>query len=170
MRNLPLTKDFEKLLRLRGAGVWNVKGKGQYLKSTSELDPPIVKIPCSKYKKKALKDAMLCAKVYKRLIDVGMYHPETKVLIYKDDRENLSLMILMPELREHRGEIKDRLEIEKVRSIERKLGLETKLDVDVYIGSNWGYDKKTGEMYAHDLHIAKDYKAILNLAQQMGIK
>lgn len=172
MGNLPIKEEIEKLLQINGAGVWKIKDRDRYLKLTSKLSDPVVKIPLSGYKshKKPFKYSLTCARVYQRLIKEGMYHPETKIAIYKDDKDNLALMVVMPELDEHNGEITAPSEREKIRSLESKLNLKGKLDVDVYMGHNWGYDKKTGEMYAHDLHIAKDYKGVLGLAYVMGIR
>lgn len=172
MGNLPIKEEIEKLLQINGAGVWKRKDKDQYLKLTSKLLDPVVKIPLSGYKshKKPLKYALTCARVYQKLIKEGMYHPETKIAICKDEKENLALMVVMPELEVHRGEITDPSEKEKIRSIENNLNLKGKLDVDVYMGHNRGYDKKTGEVYAHDLHIAQDYKDVLTLAKSMKLK
>lgn len=172
MGNLPIKEEIEKLLQINGAGVWKRKDKDQYLKLTSKLLDPVVKIPLSGYKshKKPLKYALTCARVYQRLIKEGMYHPETKIAICKDEKENLALMVVMPELDKHQGEITAPSEREKIRSLENKLNLKGKLDVDMYMGHNWGYDKKTREMYAHDMHIARDYEKVLRFAKSMGIE
>lgn len=169
MKNLPIKKEIEKLLKEEATykeGVWKIAGKECYLKSTSEIICPPVRIPIKRYhkNKKAVKDVFKCAKVYQVLIKRGMYHPKTQIVVYKDNENNLALMVLMPELEINHFESKNKV-IEKIR----ELKLENKISYDMTLGFNWGYDKKTGKFYAHDLHIREKTSDILKLADELGV-
>lgn len=205
MENIPIKKGIEERLEARGAdfpGVWKVKGKGKYLKFTSKLHAAPVKIPLSDYAepKQAVKDVIICAKVYKKFIEKGLYFPSgTRIVIYKDDEDNLGLLIIQSELKPKR---KNGLTLQlignKLEDLAKELGLKG-YDSKGYDASkgceywnwrdlknwyNWGYEKinlrnlfkwvcgKKGNIYAHDLHITYDggYKSILKLAKGMGIK
>lgn len=142
-----------------------MKGKDKYIKSTSELSPSPVSVPTKldlTYKN-AYKTAMRCAKVYKAFVKEGIYHPKTEIVLYKDDKDNLALMILMPKLN-----TKDsRISTEKLSELRDKFKLD--LSGDMFFHFNWGSDKK-GNYYAHDLHLSWHYDNILEIADKMGIK
>lgn len=171
MKNLPIRKEIEELLEQVGTpayfGVWKIKDKNKYLKLK-------VRIPLSDFEstKEALEAVVRCAKVYQRFVEEGLYHPNTTITICKDE-SNLALMVMMPELI-----IKDELSYdlikEKLNSLSNKLNLDDHVSSiwgDLNIDFNWGYDEKTKKFYAHDLHIASDYKEILNyFAEKMGIR
>lgn len=173
MKNLPIKKGIEKLLR--GVekcynGVWEIEGKDKYLKLTSDINWLPVKIPVNA--KGSYDKVLRCAKVYKRLVEVGLYPPETSIVVCKDEGF-LALMVVMPKLKVG-GEAAaiDR----RIRSIKQKISLDDellKLGSDLYLEFNWGADKK-GDFYAHDLHIVDDYinpyQKILRIAKHMGIK
>lgn len=171
MTSLPIKKGIEELLPVIihksfcYSGVWKMKGKDKYVKSTSELDPSPVRISTKldlSYKN-AYKIAMRCAKVYKTFVKEGIYHPKTEVVLYKDDKDNLALMVLMPKLN-----TKDnRVSIKKLSELRDKFKLN--LSGDMFLHFNWGCDKK-GNSYAHDLHLGGYYDKILEIADKMGIK
>lgn len=173
MKNLPVKKKIEDLLEQefdKGGRpyerVFKINGKNKYLKISSL--PPLYGVT-----EKSFKDVLICAKLYQKLIEVGLYHPKTKVMIYKDGKENLSVTLIMPEL-----EIQKYVEYfpykiqGSINTIEDKLGLEENSlwsgDLKVYF--NWGRDKETGKLYFHDLDVKEFFEQFLELAEQMGIK
>lgn len=173
MTSLPIKKGIEGLLQsVRSnigihcyTGVWLVEGKNKYIKSTSELKfgPVNIPIKCDLSYKKAYEVAIRCAKVYKAFIKEGIYHPDTDIVLYKDDKENFALMILMPKLntKDHR------VSTEKLSKLRNKFNLS--LSGDMFLYFNWGIDEK-GDSYAHDMHLGEDYTQILEIADKMGIK
>jgi len=126
----PIKKSIEDLLIWEEYhdGVWKLKKKRLYIKVTSELYPPIVEIPVKGYSKRkyAVKDALRCAKVYKRLTAAGMYPPKTEFIIYEGKKDVLSLLAVMPRIDtlNARGEVS-----KKISKVEQKIGLS-----DVYWG------------------------------------
>lgn len=192
MKNLPIKKGIEESLQKETNGVWDIKSKHLYLKSASRSggwnSPVEIPIYKCRNQNEALKYAILCAKVYKKFIQEGLYHPETQVVIYKDEQENhkgkwdiLTLMVVMPELEVEKQHSKaiEKLIHKRIRNVKKNLNLKNRLDLDMYLFFNWGYDKKTHEHYAHDLHLVYNdsystnvapYKRILKMADQMGIK
>jgi len=167
MNAVPIKKSIEPLLREHdiNKGVFKIEGKGQYLKLTSKINLPPVQIPSSA--KNALEDITRCAKAYKTLIDAGFYSPQTKIAVYKDDEDNLSLLVVMPELVIKEDEKTDALLLEKLSFFRNKFNHQ--FPMDLTLPFNWGYDKD-GKIYAHDLHIGNDYYTILRIANKMGIK
>lgn len=176
MKNLPIKEEIRNLLvkNFTYPGVWEIRTKEKYLKLTSELECPGVKISKSDYEKPedAVKSVETCAKVYKKLIQEGLYHPRTQVVICKDRGDNLTLLVLMPKLRAIASDRDFKKVRERVKDLEKRLGFD--LDDDLsgcYF--NWGYDEKTKEYYAHDLHVvktSKPYKELLKIAEKMGVK
>jgi len=188
MKNLPIKKSIEEKLEEKEGypGVWKIRGKNQYLKLTSKTHKCPVKIKDSDFinKKYALETIETCAKVYKKFIEAGIYHPDTTVTICRDDQENLSIMITMPELKIHDKDWNYLVSEEKINikldSIAKKVGLgenafwpSTKYNGalgDLTCQHNWGIDEK-GNMYAHDLDIYPFNRFVhfLKLAKHMGI-
>lgn len=179
MKNLPIKKEIEGLLQKEKSGIWGIKDRNQYLKATSKLCHHPISIPISHYKdlKDAVADVERCAKVYKELIAIRLYHPKTEIVVYKTEEKSLALMVIMPELKLDYSETLEKLICERIKDIEKNLNLKEKLSRDMHLTFNWGYDKKTQNLYAHDLHIVTHhgdslyyYKKVLDLAKQMGIK
>ena len=182
MKNLPIKKEIENLLKPeRRSGVWKVKNKELYLKLTSKLWSPVASINPSDYNnfQEALDDTIACARVYKRFVEEGLYHPNTQVVVCKDDENNLTLMVTMPELKlDETGwdvlntKLKDIILNTKLKDIIKRVGLDSDKGQfgDLNLNYNWGYDKKTKELYAHDLHIDFTTKQILDMAKDMKIK
>jgi len=164
MSTLPIKKGIEELLEKYWLypGIFEIRSKERYLKLTSKIDRPPVEI--SIFDKEAVKKVLRCARVYKVFIKEGMYHPKTQIVVYKDNENNLALMVLMPELYIDHFESKSKV-IEKIR----ELKLENKISPDMTLGFNWGYDKKTGKFYAHDLHIGERTSDILKLADELEV-
>lgn len=170
MTSLPIKKGIEELLTIASVipypGVWLVKCKDKYIKSTSELMPncPVcIPTKLNLSYEEAYKSAIRCAKVYKTFIKEGIYHPDTEVVLYKDDNENLALMVLMPKLNTEN----DNVSFEKLSALKNKFKLN--LSNDMFLYFNWGSDEK-GNFYAHDLHLGGNYNRILEIADKMGIK
>lgn len=175
MKNLPINKKIQEVLSQKFCyyGVWNVKGKGKYLKMASKLDVPVVSINRADYKnpENAVRDVIRCAKVYTRLVKEGLYHPDTQVVVCEDDEGMLTVLVLMPELERPSGRNVDRM-LTKARRLEHRLNLES-MKEDLHFDFNWGYDKRTEGIYAHDLHIVRDAnvgKRILEIADKLGIR
>ena len=170
MKNLPIKKGIEK--HLKRSGVWKIANKDLYVKLTSKLWSPVVRINPSRYDdfQDALDDTIACAKVYKKFIEEGLYHPDTQVVVYKDDEDNLALMVTMPELEIYNGA--DELVSKKLKGILKRVGLDQDNGQfgDLTLNENWGYDKKTNELYAHDLHLDFTTPFILDMAKDMKIK
>jgi len=180
MENLPIKKGIENILHLHELGVWEVKGKNQYIKLSSKLRHAQIKIPLNRYKspKESLRDATIYAKMYRKFIEEGIYHPRTEIVICKDDQENLALMVVMPKLGTESFSSKEMTEklgkemVNKIRSVEDKYNLRRdSLWDDLSLSFNWGFDSR-GDVYAHDLHIIRysSHKQILEIAEKMGIK
>jgi hypothetical protein len=182
MTSLPIKKEIEELLQKERSGIWEIKDKDQYLKVTSELEHHPIRIPVSEYGnlKDAVADAVMCAKVYKRLIEIGLYHPKTEIVIFKDDKDYLSLMVTMPKLEilediiDTSGLIKKLVALytikNNIRKFKSKLSLKKTDYWDLDPLFNWGFDEGTHKLYAHDLHIGLSYGKVLELADSMGIK
>lgn len=176
MKNLPIKKKIQNLLvtNLMYPGVWEIRTKEKYLKLTSELDCPLMKISKSDYEKPedAMKAVKTCAKIYKKLIQEGLYHPRTQVVICKDKGDNLTLLVLMPKLKCDENDPAFKKISEKVKDLEKRLGFDLGDDLSCCY-FNWGYDEETKEYYAHDLHVVytiKPYKELLKIAEKLGIK
>jgi len=184
MENLPIKKGIEHILRLHRSGIWEIVGKNQYIKLTSKLLHTQIKVPLNHYSspKKALKDALIYAKMYKKFIAEGIYHPRTEIVICKDNQENLALMVVMPELETESYSSREMTEklgkemVNKIRPVEDKYNLRRdSLWDDLSLSFNWGFDSK-GDVYAHDLHIisfsigSSFHEQILKIAKKMGIK
>ena len=177
MKNFPIKKGMRKLLNQDVYnGVWKVKNKDLYVKLTSKLNWPIVNIQASDYDdfQEALEDTIACAKVYKKFIEEGLYHPDTQVVVCKDDENNLALMVTMPELEilESGKRKNDEIRNTKLKDIIKRVGLNQDKGQfgDLTLNQNWGYDKKTNELYAHDLHLDFTTQYILDMAKDMKIK
>lgn len=182
MKNLPIKKEIEGLLQKERRGIWEIKDRDQYLKVTSELDHHPIRIPLSEYEnsKDAVAETIKCAKVYKKLIAIGLYHPKTEIVIFKDDKDYLSLMVTMPKLEilediiDASGLIKKLVALyaikNKIHKFKSKLSLKKTDYWDLDPLFNWGFDEGTHKLYAHDLHIGLSYGKVLELADQMGIK
>lgn len=143
---------------------------------------PPVKISLKEYEdsKHAYEDGLTCAKVYKKLIDEGLFHPDTDIVLGEDGSGNLTLIIRSPELKLFADDKKPKM-MKKFKKIEKKFSLDeirddmlenltdfTKYHLsineanlknglmwDMKLGMNWGIDEKTEEPYAHDMHIVK---------------
>lgn len=187
MKNLPIKKGIEELLEKERNGIWEIKDRNQYLKVTSELDHHPIRIPLSEYEnlKDAVADAVRCAKVYKKLIAIGLYHPNTEIVIFKDDENYLSLMVAMPKLGEIEYDTSSLVKKivafpalytirNKISNFKAKLGLKEKDWWDLDPLFNWGADEKS-KIYAHDLHICnilnkgEMYSQILKLADELEV-
>lgn len=175
MKNLPIKEEISNLLikNFIYPGVWEIRTKEKYLKIVSEIDFPPVKISYEK-PKDAVEAVGICAKIYKRLVQEGLYPPQTQIVVCKDCEDNLTLLILMPKLREIASD-RDFVKVQKrMEDLEKRLGFDFDCDLDLTF--NWGYDEKTKEYYTHDLHIVRErtptesYGRLLKIAEKMGIK
>lgn len=175
MKDLPIKEGISNLLvkNFTYPGVWEVRTKEKYLKLASELECPPVKISYEK-PKDAVKAVETCAKIYKRLVQEGLYPPPTQIVICKDCEDNLTLLILMPKLKKIASNCDFKKVQKRMKDLEKRLGFD--LDVDLDLAFNWGYDEKTKEYYAYDLHIVRErtptesYEELLKIAKKMGIK
>lgn len=156
MTRLPIKKGIEKIMQIEKSsytrtGVWKIQAIKKYLKLTSEIHHSPVKIPISNYPdvKDAYRHVLVCAKVYKAFIKEGLYHPETQIVICKDEKENLALMVIMPELNTS-GMYSLLMKIsEKIGSVERKL----KLDETCLTGDLWArHRKNTSGLFSPEMN------------------
>lgn len=182
MENVPVKKGLEILLEqelkyedLPCKGIYNVKTKNMYLKLTSKMSHSPLAIDKTWYKnpQEAINDTIICAKVYKKFIDGGLYHPETQIVVYQDEREILGFLVLMPRLENmetYCGDIKELIR-KKLEFFSKKFNLSsmTSFSSDPEHDFNWGYDNSTKEIYLHDLHVTCHFKETLRLAKTMGI-
>lgn len=179
MTKLPVRKKIHSLMvpDSRHDGIWAVENKGKYIKIVSELHfSPMDGINSDKIpRKKAVEYAMICAKVYKRMVEEGLYPPKTNVVVCEDHDSCLSLMVVMPELEVNkyfslaRSEVEKKIIDKKIGKLEKKLGF--MLGYDLHYAFNWGREKKTGRLYCHDLHLGHPhYECLLFFAEKLGLR
>lgn len=176
MKNMPITREIQSLLKGKGiyTGVFEIKGRGKYLKLSSQIERPPVLISFEKdSRENALKKVIRCAKVYKQFVQEGLYPPQTQIAVC-EDYDHFGLLVLMPKLGRDNSD-KDFEEVfKRVRGLERKLGF--RLNRDLCHVFNWGYDDRLKEYYAHDLHVVeentpvKSYEELMKIAEILGIK
>lgn len=176
MKNLPIRRESHVLLKKKGVytGVFEIKGRGKYLKLSSQIEKPPVLVSFEEdSRENALKKVIKCAKVYKRLIQEGLYHPQTRIAVY-EDCGYFGLLVLMPELKRDDSDQGFKSIRERWRNLEKRLGFD--LNVDLYAQFNWGYDDRLKEYYAYDMHIVredtpiKSYEELMKIAEMLGIK